>query len=265
LSPALICPGYTFRTKTENFTTENRFFGGYMHDHAHGRRAIETMIRNQDLEGLLRLAETFHGHLCPFVSLGVKAGQFAMAALDRPNTGMEEIVAIVECNNCFTDGIQVVTGCTFGNNALIYKDLGKTAVTVAWREDGQAVRLLVRPDYREQMFARYPNTEPLFQKVVVQRQGSPEDQHRLTHMWEAIARRELQTPLEDQFIIKRSTITMPEYARIVDSVVCSQCGERLMTTRAVRTADQPLCLECAGAKYSMLTGQGISEVAGEQS
>ncbi|MCL4502615.1 MAG: FmdE family protein [Deltaproteobacteria bacterium] len=41
------------------------------------------------------------------------------------------MVAIVECNNCFTDGIQAVTGCTFGNNALIFQDLGKTAVTVA--------------------------------------------------------------------------------------------------------------------------------------
>ena len=29
-----------------------------MHDHAHGRKAIEAMIRSQDLGGLLRLAET---------------------------------------------------------------------------------------------------------------------------------------------------------------------------------------------------------------
>jgi formylmethanofuran dehydrogenase subunit E len=35
-----------------------------------------------------------------------------MKAVDRNNTGMEELVAIVECNNCFVDGIQVVTGCT---------------------------------------------------------------------------------------------------------------------------------------------------------
>jgi formylmethanofuran dehydrogenase subunit E len=235
-----------------------------MHDHAHGRRAIEAMIRSEDLGGLLRLAETFHGHLCPFVSLGVKAGQYAMAALDRPNTGMEEIVAIVECNNCFTDGIQVVTGCTFGNNALIFKDLGKTAVTVARREDGRAVRLLVRPDYREQMFARYPNTESLFQKVVVQRQGTPEDWHRFEHMWEAIARRELKTPLEEQFIIKEMTITLPEYARIFDSVVCSQCGEQIMAPRAVGSKDKPLCMECAAAQYYMLTGQGIAKVTKEK-
>lgn len=231
-----------------------------MHDHAHGRRAIEAMIRSEDLGGLLRLAETFHGHLCPFVSLGVKAGQYAMATLDRPNTGMEEIVAIVECNNCFTDGIQVVTGCTFGNNALIFKDLGKTAVTVARREDGQAVRLVVRPDYRQQMFARYPNTEPLFQKVVVQRQGSPEDQHRLEHMWAAIARRELQTPLEEQFVIHRLQIELPEYARIYESVVCCRCGEQLMAPRAENSAQGPLCRSCSRSRYFLLTGQGIVEV-----
>lgn len=68
-----------------------------MHEYAHGRQHIETMIRNQDLEGLLNQAETLHGHLCPpFVSLGVKAGQYAMATLNRQTTGMEEVVAIVE-------------------------------------------------------------------------------------------------------------------------------------------------------------------------
>ncbi|TDA26121.1 MAG: hypothetical protein DSO01_06175 [Archaeoglobi archaeon] len=41
----------------------------------------------------------------------------------------EEILAIVECNNCLTDGVQVATGCTLGNNSLIYLDLGKNALT----------------------------------------------------------------------------------------------------------------------------------------
>ncbi len=235
-----------------------------MHDHAHGRRAIEAMIRSADLGGLLRLAQTFHGHLCPFVSLGVKAGQYAMAKFDQPNTGMEEIVAIVECNNCFTDGIQVVTGCTFGNNALIFRDLGKTAVTVARRQDGQGVRLLVRPDYRQQMFARYPAAEPLFQKVVVQRQGTPEEWHRFEHMWEAIARRELKVPLEEQCIIQELQVDLPAYAPIYDSVLCSRCGEQVMAPRAVGAPDQPLCRTCGRSAYFQLSGQGITAVDGDQ-
>ncbi|MBM4283953.1 MAG: formylmethanofuran dehydrogenase [Deltaproteobacteria bacterium] len=230
-----------------------------MHEHAHGRRHIETMIRNRDLEGLLHQAHTLHGHLCPFVGLGVKAGQYAMAALNRRNTGMEEVVAIVECNNCFTDGIQMVTGCTFGNNALIFRDLGKTAVTVARREDGMAVRLIVRPDYRPKMLARYPNAAPLFEKIVVERQGTPEERHRFHHLFEAISRRELQTPLEDQFQIQSLHITMPAYAPIFESLLCSVCGEQMMASRAVQQQEQTLCRVCAGGQVPVLNGQGIGQ------
>jgi formylmethanofuran dehydrogenase subunit E len=217
-----------------------------LHEFASARQAIEAMIRGDDLEGLLRQAELIHGHLCPFVSLGVKAAQFAMKRLDRPHTGMEEVVAIVECNNCFTDGIQVVTGCTFGNNALIYKDLGKTAVTVARRKDGAAVRLAVKPDYRERLFEKYPAAGPLFQKVVVQRQASHEDLHRFQHVWEGMAKRELAAPLEEQLTIKELTIVMPEYARIFASVICQCCGEAVMEPKARLKDGQPICLACAG-------------------
>jgi formylmethanofuran dehydrogenase subunit E len=229
-----------------------------MHEFAAARDIIETMVRNWDLQGLLRQTEQLHGHLCPFVSLGVKAGQYAMMALNRKNTGMEEIVALVECNNCFTDGIQMATGCTFGNNALIFKDLGKTAVTVARREDGQAVRLVVRPDYRAAMLARYPNSGPLFHKIVVERRGTPEEIHRFHHIWQAISYRELETPLAEQFHITLLTLEMPPYARIFESQICSVCGEEVMEPRLRRRQGQPVCLSCAGGDYFILTGQGIT-------
>ncbi|HZE21938.1 MAG TPA: FmdE family protein [Desulfobaccales bacterium] len=229
-----------------------------MHEHASPRQALETMIRSRDLEGLLRHAETIHGHRCPFLALGVKAGQHAMTYLEQESTGMEEVVAIVECNNCFTDGIQVVTGCTFGNNALIYKDLGKTAVTVARRRDGAAVRLVVHPDFRERMFARYPAAEPLFDKVVTRRQGNAEDRHRFHHLWEAVARRELEeVDLADQFLIETLTIPMPADARIFATEVCERCGEGVMEPRIRVQSGQKVCLACAGEEYYILTGQGI--------
>jgi formylmethanofuran dehydrogenase subunit E len=228
-----------------------------MHEFESPRKAMEAMIAGADLAGLLRQAEALHGHLCPFVALGVKAGQYAMAHLKRPNTGMEEVVAVVECNNCFTDGIQMVTGCTFGNNALIFKDLGKTAVTVARREDGAAVRLAVRPDFRQKMFERYPTAGPLFEKVVVQRQATPEEHHHFRHLWPAIAKRELEVPLEEQFLIRTLTLKLPPYARILASVTCSACGESVMESKARFKGGQPICLDCGGEDYFALTGQGI--------
>lgn len=228
-----------------------------MHEHADARQTIETMIRSGDLEGLLRQAEALHGHLCPFVSLGVKAGQYAMKQLNTGSTGMEEVVAIVECNNCFTDGIQVVTGCTFGNNALIFRDLGKTAVTVALRGSGQGMRLVVRPQYRDEMFARYPAAGPLFEKVVVQRNATPEEEHHLHHIWPAIAYKELARPLEESLLVQEVTVKVPAYARIYPNAICSQCGEAVMEPRVRLVQGKPTCITCAGVEYAELTGQGI--------
>jgi formylmethanofuran dehydrogenase subunit E len=228
-----------------------------LHEHANARENVEAMIKSGDLPGLLRQAEALHGHLCPFVSLGVKAGQYAMKHLNTGSTGMEEVVAIVECNNCFTDGIQVVTGCTFGNNALIFRDLGKTAVTVALRGSAKGLRLVVRPEYRDEMFARYPAAGPLFEKVMVQRNATPEEEHHLHHIWPAIAQKELVRPLEESLVVQEVSLTLPAYARIYPTAICSQCGEGVMEPRVRLVKGQPTCLTCAGADYAELTGQGI--------
>jgi len=228
-----------------------------MHEFGEARRVIETMVKSGDLAGLLRQAEALHGHLCPMVTLGVKAGQYAMAALGESHLGMEEVVALVECNNCFTDGIQLATGCTFGNNGLIFRDLGKTAVTIARRRDGAAWRLVVRPDYREHLFAKYPAAGPLFEKVVVQRQASHEEMHRFQHLWAALSRRELDAPLEEQLLVQSLTIQVPAYARIYPTLVCQRCGEGVMEPKAVVEEGQTLCRVCAGHEYSQLDGRGV--------
>jgi len=229
-----------------------------MHEHASARQAVEQLIHSNDLEGLLRQAETIHGHRCPFLALGVKAGVHAMNFLETENTGMEELMAVLECNNCFADGIQVVTGCTYGNSALIFKDLGKTAVTVARRRDGVALRLCLKANFREAMFARYPAVGPLFEKVVLQGQGTHEDQHRFHHLWQAVARRELlEVPLEDQFSLMPLTLTLPPLARRFATVTCSRCGEGVMEPRVKIKEGQQVCMVCAGEEPHVLSGQGI--------
>ena len=74
---------------------------------------------------------------------------------------MEELIVILDTNNCFSDGVQVVTGCTLGNNGLIYRDVGKTAVTVAKR-DGTAIRIVLNPEYEESIKAEYSEANALW-------------------------------------------------------------------------------------------------------
>ena len=191
------------------------------------------------------------------------AGYIAVRELKVRNTGMEELIAIVEANNCFCDGIQVVTGCTFGNNALIFKDLGKTAVTVA-RRDGTAIRIVLNPDFEESRVKEYPEAYELWNKIVVRREKvTEEEQRKLMKLFAEISIKELNQPLDKVFKIEHLKIKVPEYAPIFTSVRCSICGEKIMEPKARVKDGKPVCIKCAKEAYYVLNGSGISVKASD--
>ena len=220
------------------------------------RYVVEDAIRAWDLPKLLAKAGELHGHFCPFLALGVKAAVQAVNELGVGSTGMEEVIVIIETNNCFSDGVQFVTGCSFGNNALVYRDYGKTAFTLAKRS-GEAVRTSVK-DISRLLEEREPEAQRLFQKVVIERQGTDEDQRRLRENWRRIAFKMLDIPDDELFDIKRAHIQVPAYSRILASVKCSICGENVMEPRARVQNGQPVCIPCSGQDYNQLAGDGIS-------
>jgi formylmethanofuran dehydrogenase subunit E len=223
------------------------------------RREIEELIRRGGLEGLLIKAGELHGHFCPYLALGVRAGYIALKTLGvERSTGMEEVVAIVETNNCFSDGIQVVTGCTFANNALIYRDLGKTAVTVAKR-DGSAVRVALKAEYADAFGSKYPEAQALFEKIVINREEATQAEHeKLMRLWAESSFEQLKLPEEEVFNVKRTKIKVPPFAPMFASVRCSVCGENVMETRARVRDGKPICMGCAAAEHYLLDGAGIS-------
>jgi formylmethanofuran dehydrogenase subunit E len=190
--------------------------------------------------------------------MGVKAAALAMRELGAKSTGMEEVVAIVETNSCFADGVQLVTGCSLGNNALIYRDYGKTALTLA-RRTGEAVRVAVKPDGLS-LEKREPEAMALFKKVVKERQGTEEDSQKLRRTWVELSFKMLDLPDEELFTISRIKVKVPEYAGIFPSVKCSMCGENTMEPRARIRDGKFVCLPCSGQAYFQLTGNGMSEV-----
>ncbi|MBN1691485.1 MAG: formylmethanofuran dehydrogenase [Dehalococcoidia bacterium] len=220
------------------------------------RQELEKAIAQGDLQKLLRSTGLLHGHYCPGSAMGVKAAARAVNELRVKSTGMEEIIAIVETNSCFADGVQMVTGCSLGNNALIYRDYGKMAVTLA-RRTGEAVRIAAKPGSLT-MEEREPEAMALFGKVVKERQGTEEDDRRLRHMWIEISFRMLEIPDEELFSISRLNIEIPAYARIFASVNCSVCGENVMQPRSRLIDSRYFCLPCSGQAYYQLAGDGMS-------
>lgn len=222
------------------------------------RQQIEEAVAAQDLPKLLQMTGMLHGHFCPFVALGVKAAARAIKELLVNSTGMEEVVAIVETNNCFSDGIQFITGCSFGNNALIYRDYGKTAFTLAKRT-GEAVRVSVKADSRF-LEKRDPEAAELFQKVVVKREGTESDQARLKELWAQLSFGMLDVPDEEILDVKPINVEVPAYARIFANVTCSVCGENVMEPRARLKEGKLVCIACSGWEYYQMAGDGISVV-----
>lgn len=212
---------------------------------------------------VLEKAKEFHGHLCPFLALGVKASMIAMdevgvQRLDVNKSIEESVIAIVECNNCFVDGVQVATGCTFGNNSLIYFDLGKNALSLVKRGSWEGVRIYIDAEnLRERYFSK--EAIELFEKVVVKRQGDEEDRQRLSQLWEEIGYKMLELPKEE-FKVEIVKIEQIEQAPIFKSVRCSSCNELVMETRVIYVNEEPYCLKCAGKSYYAVIGRGIVEM-----
>lgn len=220
------------------------------------RQEIEEAIAAGNLGRLLEISGLLHGHFCPGSAMGVKAAARAVTELGiSKSTGMEEIVAIVETNNCFSDGVQMVTGCSFGNNALIYRDYGKTAFTLA-RRDGEGVRVAALFD--RVAAERSPEANELWEKVVIKRCGSEDESRRLTELWKELSFKVLELPDKEVLDIKRVQADVPAYARIFNSAICSVCGESVMEPRARTKDGQPVCIPCSGQAYYQLAGDGIT-------
>lgn len=226
-------------------------------DLKHPRREIENAINGDELEKLLRISGILHGHYCPGLAMGVKAAARAVKELGVKSTGMEEIVAITEINNCFTDAVQMVTGCSLGNNALIYRDYGKTAFTLAKRT-GEGIR--ISTFYDRVRRERSSEVGELWEKVVVKRQGNEEERLRLTDLWRDYSFKVLKIPDEEVLNIQKVNIRVPSYARVFANAKCALCGEDIMEPRVRLKDGKTVCLPCSGLAYYQLAGDGIAAV-----
>ena len=191
------------------------------------------------MDATIEQVRAFHGHLCPGLTIGVRAAQIALREIG-PHAADEEVVAIVETDMCAVDAIQLLTGCTFGKGNLIHRDYGKNAFTFIRRSDGRAIRISSRPDGGP---PDSPERQALGQKV---RAGtaSAAEQQRYQELHEARALAVLTLPEEQLFTVEKVQTPAPRPARVHTSVACDQCGELAMETRIRRFEGRHLCIPC---------------------
>lgn len=213
---------------------------------------------------LVERARDLHGHICPFLVLGLRMAEIAMERLGVGRAGVaesvgEDIVAVVEVNNCLVDGVQIATGCTLGNNSLIYLDLGKNALTLFRRGSSRGVRVYIDA---ERIRSRYfdERAVKLFERVIVERRGSKEEVEELERLWSDIGYRMAEIPEEEFTVQEVELIDEIERAPIFRSLRCSKCGELVAEPRTVKTGDGVLCIACAGRGVDAVIGRGIVRI-----
>jgi len=102
----------------------------------------------RELDVILKKAEDFHGHLGPFLVLGVRMGLIGLRELGAEENADKLRVTVMSKHSvpfsCVIDGIQVATKCTVGNKKLRVKNSSGIAARFEL-QNGEHVIVTVNP------------------------------------------------------------------------------------------------------------------------
>lgn len=106
-------------------------------------------LSTEDFACLLEKAGDFHGHLGPFLVVGVRAGLRGLRELQARKENLD-VSAKARLTysvpySCILDGIQVATGCTIGNTRLTYEDSSNPMILFR-NKAGRAVAVSILPE-----------------------------------------------------------------------------------------------------------------------
>lgn len=192
----------------------------------------------------LDLGLKLHGHKCPAMPMGLRAGAAAMNLLGVERAPDKELTVISETGKghaagCFLDGIMTVTGCTYGKSNIQKLYYNKMAFTLIDNKTGKSVRVSLKPDF----FAKALSS-PFVQK---RKEGVPPQD---------IAP-EIANPLVENImnIPEDSLLAFGEVAQIdvkngkgiFEAKPCTKCGELTFVNKLrINVNHAEVCIPCSG-------------------
>ena len=184
-----------------------------------------------------------HGHKCPAMPMGLRAGMAALKALGTERASDGQLTALIEidsdhCATCYADGVMMATGCTFGKGNIRKLGYGKFVLTLIDNKNGRSVRVATRNEVIKR------NQESDF--IQLRKKGIPAskiDPELINPAVEFI----LVEPDENLFNIgapQEIKIT-PGRAHDFNTFICSQCGEIAVERYARLKNGSVVCIPCA--------------------
>ncbi len=198
-----------------------------------------------DPQAYLEAGLTLHGHRCPAMPLGLRAGAAAMNRLGVERAPDGQLVALVEigdrhCATCFADGIQMITGCTFGKGNIEKLHLGKWGLTLIDKASGRAVRVVPRAEAMEAN-----KQTPFFKEY--REKGVPASQVPPAVV-DPLVERVMYAPEEKLLavgeVFERAWKDRPH---TFSSFRCDRCGEMTVEGYGRLLGDERVCIPCRDA------------------
>jgi formylmethanofuran dehydrogenase subunit E len=168
-----------------------------------------------EIRELMKKATMFHGHICPGIAIGVLAAKYAIEH-GFEHSPDEELVAVVETDNCSVDALQALLGTTYGKGNFVHKDYGKSNYNIYSRKNQKGIRLTLKNAILDN---RKLSRDEKIQKL-------------------------LSMEPEDVFDIRIIEYDPPGMAQIEESVPCSLCGELTMDSRMMNYQGKIMCIPC---------------------
>lgn len=183
-----------------------------------------------------------HGHKCPAMPMGLRVGAAGMNRLGVERAKDGQLMALVEigdnhCATCFADGVQMVTGCTFGKGNIQKLHFGKWGVTLIDKKRGKAVRVTPRAE------AMLANKQSIF-FTEYREKGIPASQVPPEHV-EPMVERVMNAP--DDKLLTVGDVTNYKWEDPPHSFagfICDGCGEMTVEPFGRIFGEKKVCIPC---------------------
>lgn len=110
---------------------------------------------NEELEKAVEKAVDFHGHLGPFLVIGIRMGVIGLRELEVKKGDPKLHVAMTTKPSvpfsCTIDGIQAITRCTVGNRKLNLQDSSGDISAKFQLSDGKTTTVTLNPGKQEEL------------------------------------------------------------------------------------------------------------------
>jgi len=197
----------------------------------------------QTFEDYYETGLKFHGHKCPAMPMGLRAGLAAMKALDVDRAPDKELQVLSETGEghaagCFLDGIMTATGCTYGKSNIKKLYYNKMAFTLIDVKDGRSVRVSIRNEVFSQA---------LKSPFIEQRKAGVPPQDVPAEITTPVIEKMLKVPEEMLLNIGEiKMVELPKGKGVFDAEPCARCGELTFVNKLKETNAGKLCIPCAG-------------------